>query len=252
MASCAGVSCNGWGVMRGWRSIFDSLFSPSKRNFSSDACWSMMKSWRPSASACCSPPVRRAAMMKPRLNWPMTRICVKQLLSNLNAAVSAASLPVLNFATSSIEALAPSPAFSEDKEKELGNCTAAALCLAASSCTALAAADAWASLALAAAARRRATAASRSAILTPTCTELPHLVGIAAAAAPTAAAAQASASAVSPPSRMATSAESSEAKTSLLGALGAEPTSTTGRPLPNMSKSSTAAVKLRPADAESP
>mmetsp|Transcript_5461 Transcript_5461/g.15651 ORF Transcript_5461/g.15651 Transcript_5461/m.15651 type:complete len:224 (+) Transcript_5461:61-732(+) len=44
--SWAGVSVRACGVTRGWRSIRESRFKPSNRNFSSEACWSTMKSWR--------------------------------------------------------------------------------------------------------------------------------------------------------------------------------------------------------------
>mmetsp|Transcript_66479 Transcript_66479/g.138832 ORF Transcript_66479/g.138832 Transcript_66479/m.138832 type:complete len:303 (-) Transcript_66479:1152-2060(-) len=106
--------------MRGCLSILDSRFRPSKRNFSSEACWSMMKSWGPPAS----PLASNAAMMKPKLNWPMIRIFVKQLLSNLKDVSSMTSSfllgSVANCATSSTEDFSEPK---DDREKALGMAT---------------------------------------------------------------------------------------------------------------------------------
>mmetsp|Transcript_37779 Transcript_37779/g.112233 ORF Transcript_37779/g.112233 Transcript_37779/m.112233 type:complete len:325 (+) Transcript_37779:517-1491(+) len=130
--SCAGVSCRRCLLTSGWRSIFDSRFSPSKRNFSSEACWSTMKSWRPlSPPSAASPLVFSAAMMNPRLNWPTTRILEKQLLSNWNLSETSASPPlpltlaskVANFATASRDARPFSGPRRDAREKALGKCT---------------------------------------------------------------------------------------------------------------------------------
>mmetsp|Transcript_45057 Transcript_45057/g.141253 ORF Transcript_45057/g.141253 Transcript_45057/m.141253 type:complete len:287 (+) Transcript_45057:635-1495(+) len=151
--SCAGVSCRWCGVTSGWRSMRDSRLSPSKRNFSSEACWSMMKSWSP-------PDVLREAMMKPRLNWPMTRICEKQDWSNMSPvpagpSVGLAPPAVANLATSSRDERLLSSARSEDSEKALGKCRLGAA--AAEACAVLASLARW---------RRLWTAAPSSARVT--------------------------------------------------------------------------------------
>mmetsp|Transcript_54269 Transcript_54269/g.145276 ORF Transcript_54269/g.145276 Transcript_54269/m.145276 type:complete len:556 (+) Transcript_54269:579-2246(+) len=138
----------------------DSRLRPSKRNFSSEACWSMMKIWSPprSPSPCCSwpplPDVLSAAMMKPRLNWPITRIREKKDWSNLRPTElrssdwPAVETLVPNLATSSRDERLLSPALSDDKEKALGNCRLGAL-----------GAEAWAAPCAAARWRRLPTAA---------------------------------------------------------------------------------------------